>query len=148
MQQLTTKRPWIAAVLGALGTGLGHLYLRRWKRALGWAFIVVAITHLFISPAAIEAFVTGSGSLRSMLPLLVVASLSTADAYLLAHAHNAAVRVTVEPDGTLTHCPRCGKELDSNLNFCHWCTARVDRRDGNGVSQTRNWNDVRKDPDE
>jgi len=37
MQRSTSqKRPWLAALLGALVTGFGHLYLRRWRRAVGW----------------------------------------------------------------------------------------------------------------
>lgn len=136
MQQLTKKRPWLAAVLSTFGTGLGHIYLRRWKRALGWVFVAGAVTYLFVPQTAFEAFVTGSGGLRPMAPLLAVASLSTADAYLQAHIHNAIVRVTAEPEGTLTHCPQCGKELDSDLEFCHWCTVELGGRDESGVSQT------------
>lgn len=33
----TSKRqPWLAFLLEALVTGLGHVYLRRWRRSAGW----------------------------------------------------------------------------------------------------------------
>lgn len=27
----------------------------------------------------------------------------------------------VSDDGTIT-CPNCGKEVDADMEFCHWCT--------------------------
>jgi predicted amidophosphoribosyltransferase len=42
---------------------------------------------------------------------------SVGDAYVLA-------RQGSSTDGQ--HCPSCGKELDEDLDFCHWCTQRLD----------------------
>ena len=136
----SAKRPWVAALLGTVATGLGHLYLRKWGRALWWVALLVATGVLFVPEAAFDALVsgvavpsvlaTGPAALRSVLaadavalwPVAAIGALSVLDAYLLARAHNAA-RVTVAPDGSLTQCPNCGGDLDADLDFCHWCTA-------------------------
>lgn len=117
------KRPWFAALLTALATGLGHLYLRRWRRAAGWLVVVFGVSFLFVDPAAFDAFVRSQPvDPLAVAPLFVVVGLSVVDAYLLAHAHNAAAQGTGAPDGRITHCPHCGNELDPELGFCHWCT--------------------------
>lgn len=124
MGRTSQKRPWLAALLAALATGLGHLYLRRWRRAFGWLAVLFGATALFVDPATLEALANRNGvDTLSILPILVVGSLSVVDAYVLAHAQNAVARLTVTSDGQLTHCPNCGKELDSDLEFCQWCTA-------------------------
>jgi len=121
------KRPWLAALLGALVIGFGHFYIRRWRRALGWLVVSIGVSVLFVDQSTIEALATFSGvDPLSVAPLLVVGALSVIDAYLLAQAQNLVARQTPEPDGTLTHCPHCGNELDGDLEFCHWCTTRID----------------------
>ncbi|MBV0902672.1 zinc ribbon domain-containing protein [Haloarcula salina] len=122
----SAKRPWLAAVLAALVTGLGHLYLRRWRRAIGWLAALVATSYVLVEPAAVDALASGTvADPFAVLPILLVAGLSVADAYLLARAQNAVARVTVTPEGQLTHCPTCGRELETDLDFCHWCTTDV-----------------------
>lgn len=120
------KRPWLAALLAAVVTGLGHLYLRRWRRGLGWLAALFGATVLFVDPAALSSIadLTAVDPLAAA-PIVVVGGLSVADAYLLAHAQNALARLQAAPDGQLTHCPNCGKELDPDLEFCHWCTAEI-----------------------
>lgn len=129
----STKRPWVAALLGTVATGLGHLYLRKWGRALWWVALLVATGVLFVPEAAFDALVrvvadpvvlpsVFAADLVALWPVAAIGALSALDAYLLARAHNAA-RVTVAPDGSLTQCPNCGGELDADLDFCHWCTA-------------------------
>lgn len=125
-QSVSRKRPWFAALLGAVATGFGHLYLRRWGRGLAWVGVLFGVTVLFVDPAAVEALANWNAvDPLAIAPILIVGSLSVFDAYLLAHAHNAVARLTVTPDGQLTHCPNCGKELDSDLEFCHWCTTEI-----------------------
>ncbi|RDI72495.1 DUF7575 domain-containing protein [Halopelagius longus] len=126
-QSVSRKRPWLAALLGALATGLGHVYLRRWRRAFGWVAVLFAVSVLFVDQAALSALAAGDAvDVAELTPLLIAGGLSIADAYLLARIQNAAVRLTVTPDGRLNSCPNCGKELDSELDFCHWCTAELD----------------------
>jgi hypothetical protein len=127
---ISRKRPWLAALLGAVATGLGHLYLRRWRRAFGWLALLVGVSVVFVDPATIDALATGGPvDPLSVVPLAVVAGFSVADAYLLAHARNAVARTRAGPDGDRTHCPNCGKELDADLAFCHWCSAELEAAD-------------------
>jgi hypothetical protein len=49
--------------------------------------------------------------------LMGVIAGSVGDAYVLA-------RQGPSTDGH--RCPSCGKELDEDLDFCHWCTQRLD----------------------
>lgn len=124
MERNSRKRPWLAAVLG-LVTGAGHVYLRRWKRAAGWIGLSFATT-LLVDPAALQAFYEGAGPVEPVLPVLAVGVASLFDAYVLARAQNEAARRTVDADGTVTHCPYCGKELDGDIDFCPWCTSELD----------------------
>jgi hypothetical protein len=125
MERNSRKRPWLAAVLGTLATGAGHVYLRRWKRAFGWLAVAVAAAMLLVQPAEMQAFVDGTGPVEPLYPVLSVVLVSAFDAYLVARAQNAAARRAVEPDGTVTNCPQCGKELDDDIDFCPWCTAEL-----------------------
>ncbi|WP_135535940.1 zinc ribbon domain-containing protein [Halostella pelagica] len=135
-QSASEKRPWLAALLAALATGLGHIYLQRWRRALGWLAVLFGVTTLFVDPAALDALANGNAvDPLAVAPTLVVGGMSVLDAYFLAHAQNALDRLTPTEDGELTHCPHCGKELDSDIEFCHWCTTELGERDG--ASPTR-----------
>lgn len=136
MDQTTSrKRPWLAALLAALVTGLGHIYLRRWKRAFGWLTALCAASVLFVDPATLEAFANWQVTDPvAVAPILLVGCLSIADAYVLAHAENTIRRTTPAPDGQFTHCPQCGNELDADLDFCHWCT--TDLRESDAAFET------------
>lgn len=157
------KRPWLAALLGTLATGLGHVYLRRWKRGLGWFVVAVVASGLLVPPEAARALLSGSGGdVATLAPLLAIGVASVADAYVLARlrqreadgrpdeaptapasgsgsasgaggnvavaAGSAAVEGSSGSDGT--ECPECGRELDPELDFCTWCTARLDGETG------------------
>ncbi|MFB6251737.1 MAG: zinc ribbon domain-containing protein [Halobellus sp.] len=159
------KRPWLAALLGTLATGLGHFYLRRWGRGLGWFALAVLVSLLFVPADAAQAFLNGSGDPVTLLPVFAIGVASVADAYLLArrtrtHAKEASgltgaetpleaeerqsggVERPASRDGSPTSpdsvdstepadvssCPNCGKELDPDLDFCPWCTARLEWR--------------------
>lgn len=126
-QSTSQKRPWFAALLAVLVTGLGHLYLRRWRRALGWLALLFSVTALFVDPAALEALANGNtADPVAIAPVLIVGGFSVIDAYLLAYAQNEVTRLADSAEGELTHCPNCGKELDADLDFCQWCTTAVD----------------------
>ncbi|MFC7228020.1 zinc ribbon domain-containing protein [Salinirubellus salinus] len=121
-------RPWLAAVLGAVLPGSGHLYLRRWKRAVLWIALAYVTNVFFIPPAAAEAFIAGElPRLRTLLPVAAVTALSALDAYVLAVADRA--KSTVEPaeEAGGLECPRCGKQTDVELGFCQWCSLDFER---------------------
>lgn len=128
------NNPLIAAILGTVVTGLGHLYLRRWLRALGWLGVTVLVSALFIPEPTIAAIASGTlADPLTMFPIVLIGVLSVIDAYLIAkfkRAGSTASRTTDEPDvdetDTAVVCPACGKDVDPDLGFCHWCTTEFE----------------------
>ena len=126
------KRPWLAAVL-AFVPGVGHVYLREWFRATLWFGLVVSTFTLLLSESAL-ATLSGSVSADAVVAfarqvppeawaaLVAVTLLSMADAFWMASRENAETDVV---EGA--SCPNCGMELDEDLEFCHWCTTKLDR---------------------
>jgi hypothetical protein len=144
---VVNRRGLLAAVLGFLYPGLGHVYLRRWVRALGWFLLALATAALVIPPSAYEAFQSGgisglmsaseSFGLQVTLSLLTVRMLNVADAYIVAVREAAVEAAEDVPPGEATTCPECGGELDEDLDFCPWCTTRFeDRESGEDVEPT------------
>lgn len=132
MSARTGKRPWLAVVLALIYPGLGHIYLREWLRALVWFFLVVTSSTLLIPESAVpgtlsvEAFVAAAETIppEAALALVSITAFSMADAYWVAKRRNAVTAVEEH-----TTCPNCGKDLDPDLEFCHWCTERVEPRE-------------------
>ena len=134
----TQKRPWLAAVFAFVYPGLGHVYLRKWLRALLWFGLAFATAFVFIPESTFQAAESGSiqaaleatQSLGSdvVLPIIAVQAINIIDAYWTAIRGNRTVSVgpdvPVGSDGAT--CPNCGKELEEDLDFCHWCTTRLD----------------------
>ena len=129
MSTRTDKRPWLAALLAFLYPGLGHVYLREWLRALVWFFLVVTSSTLLIPDGAVpqglsvEALVTAAEQIppEAALALVSITFFSMVDAYWVAKRRNAQSAVM---EGTT--CPHCGKDVDPDLDFCHWCTERLE----------------------
>lgn len=149
MEQGKEKRAWLAVTLAIPVVGLGHLYLRRWLRAIGWILLTFGASA-FVPTEQLEAlsawqqalFTTGSVAgaptpdFAAIFPILAVALMSIADAYMVARRHNAEVRMQaataaaatdVDGDGDVVTCPACGREVEADLDFCHWCTTEFDR---------------------
>ncbi|MFW5917966.1 MAG: DUF7575 domain-containing protein [Haloferacaceae archaeon] len=149
MTERTRRRPWLAALLALVVSGLGHAYLRRWGRALGWYVAVTAVVFVFVPESAISgAFAGDPPTVREVAPAAAVVGASVIDAYVVALRNNRAherererARATgrtestdhertEEPnvpsagrtidDGTV-RCPACGKETDPTVDFCQWC---------------------------
>ena len=121
---MSGKRPWLAAVLGAVVTGAGHIYLRRWLRALGWLLLAALTADLFVPDGALVALqsyvLTGTGTppdFEALAPLLMVSFLSVLDAYFMAVLANRQAAIEAR-----TRCPSCHHELDEELAFCQWCS--------------------------
>lgn len=130
------NNPLLAALLGTVVTGLGHLYLRRWLRALGWLAATIGASALFVPASTMAAI--GSGTLTdplSILPVVLISAASAFDAYLIAKVRN-------RPDDGSTAdavgppeaddppaCPACGKPVDPEIGFCHWCTTEFEAVD-------------------
>ena len=136
----TQKRPWLAAVFAFVYPGLGHVYLRRWLRALLWFGLTVATVFVFIPESTFQAVEPGNmqsafDATRNLgmdvvLPILAVQAINIVDAYWTAIRGNRSVAVSagasvpVGSDGAT--CPNCGREVDEDLDFCQWCTTRLD----------------------
>lgn len=129
-------RPFVAALLGMLVTGLGHVYLRRWLRAVGWFALAFAVSVAFVPETAATDVLAGEPvDPLSLLPGAIVGVGSAIDAFVLARrevsAESSEATVTSESaDGAQAEqtedgkvdCPACGKPVDPDLGFCHWCT--------------------------
>ena len=114
-----TKRPWLAATLSFLVTGLGHCYLRRWFRALAWLALAMFTAAVFMPEVGGFAEVSEI-SLWYLVPILMVVAMSVIDAYVLARQHN----IRLE---TARHerCPACHREIDAEISFCSWCATEL-----------------------
>lgn len=135
---LLRRRPLLAGILGFVYPGLGHLYLRAWIRAVAWFGLALLTAAMVVPESAITAFqqngIDGLFAASQSFPwevtasLLVVRGLNVVDAYLtgIRQERSAARQAAVEESGT---CPNCGGELDPDLDFCPWCTARLDEVD-------------------
>lgn len=124
-------RPWIAAAFAFVYPGLGHVYLRAWLRAIVWFGLAMATAWLVIPADTIatleqnglDGILTASETLpiSTVAPLLVVRALNVIDAYLTATRQ----AVPTPGDADENPCPHCGKPLDGDIDFCHWCTTRL-----------------------
>ena len=136
MSESGQKRPWLAALLSLAHPGLGHLYLREWLRTVLWFGLFISAAAVMIPPEAlpqtmsIDAYTAAAQNmpLSATIALLAIIVPSMADAYLLARrtGTDAGAGAAVG-DGTAS-CPNCGREVDADLEFCHWCTERLDTR--------------------
>lgn len=128
MEQIRRKRPWLAALLGLIATGFGHLYLRRWWRAAGWLLASFITSAVFVSDGAIQTATgvmmdPGSASVSSfpvmeLLPIYAVLAASVVDAYVIARMNN---RLVMEQRQGIQRCPACGRQIDPEVSFCQWC---------------------------
>lgn len=103
--------------------GLGHIYLRRWQRAVGWLLVVTVATVLFVPSGVVESPLTLTGtSFWDAIPLFLVVGLSAVDAFLLARREN-----FVREIRSARRCPYCYREHTVDATFCEWCaTGRPD----------------------
>ncbi|WP_424014812.1 DUF7575 domain-containing protein [Halorubrum xinjiangense] len=91
MTERTRRRPWLAALLALVVSGLGHAYLRRWARALGWYVAVAAAVFVFVPESAITgAFAGDPPAVREVAPAAAVVGASVIDAYVVALRNNRA----------------------------------------------------------
>jgi len=107
--------------------GLGQLYLRRWRRAVGWLVVLLSVNIIFVDQTALTAAQNGETmAILSLLPVPIVGVLCVLNAYVLAHATNIAREHSISAATEHLPCPNCGKELDPELTFCHWCTTEIE----------------------
>ncbi|MFC4544244.1 zinc ribbon domain-containing protein [Halosolutus amylolyticus] len=129
---MTWLRALAAAGLSVVMPGAGHVLIRDWLRALVFsglflsAFVILLPTEQLAAAGTVTEgmdVVTDETSTLSRFVLSFIVLFATIDAAFRAmgfppNAGDAA-------DGPT--CPECGKELDEDLTFCHWCTTRLER---------------------
>ncbi|PSP20080.1 zinc ribbon domain-containing protein [Halobacteriales archaeon QH_10_67_13] len=123
------KRPWLAAALAVLYPGLGHVYLRLWGRAVGWFVAIVAAGLVLVPDEAVPESISPETVLEASralplevsLAILGLSVLSVVDAYWMAGRLN-----DRQASEGVTECPECGEEVDEELEFCQWCTTRLE----------------------
>ncbi|WP_440988997.1 DUF6677 family protein [Haloarchaeobius baliensis] len=113
-------RRLVAVLLSLLFPGLGHVYVSRYRRGLGFAVTAVGVVLLLGPPLptsgpVLESALAAweSASFEANVALSAVEFAAMLDVYLLE-------RSTDDVD-TGASCPNCGRELDESLSFCPWC---------------------------
>lgn len=113
-------RRLVAVLLSLLFPGLGHAYVRRFQRGLGFAAMAVGVVLLLGPPLptsgpVVESAVAAweAASFETNVALSAVEFAAMLDVYLLE-------RSAADTD-TGASCPNCGRELDDSLSFCPWC---------------------------
>ncbi|ELY44363.1 zinc ribbon domain-containing protein [Natronorubrum sulfidifaciens] len=141
---MTWLRAIAAAGLSVLMPGAGHALIRDWLRALVFAGLYFSAIWFFFPTEMIAA----AGSMSEAMDILS-AETDTIDQFVLSFlvlfaAIDATFRAAGFPptsnnDGDGPSCPQCGKELDDDLEFCHWCTTRLEplEPDDDDGTQTR-----------
>ncbi|RBI61591.1 hypothetical protein DMJ13_12865 [halophilic archaeon] len=142
------KRPWLAAVFAFVYPGLGHVYLREWLRALLWFGFAVTTALVVIPESTFQAVESGGMQayldatrglgLNVVLPILAVQAVNIVDAYWTAKQGNRSLAAATgaSADTVTAKCPECGREVDEELDFCQWCTARLDEEPSPNESST------------
>ncbi|WP_306056632.1 DUF7575 domain-containing protein [Natronococcus wangiae] len=133
---MTWLRALAAAGLSVLLPGAGHVLIRDWVRALAFGGVFVAALAIFLPPAdqlaAISSvsdgmtLVTDETDTISQFVLSFIVLFATIDATFRAIGFSPN---SSGDDGDGPSCPECGKPLDEELTFCHWCTSRLEPRE-------------------
>ncbi|WP_049922783.1 DUF7575 domain-containing protein [Halopiger djelfimassiliensis] len=132
---MTWLRALVAAGLSLLMPGAGHAFNRDWLRAALFAGLFITAAAIFLPTEQIAATESMAESMD-----VVAAETDTRAQFLFSFialfaALDATFRALEFPPTSAGSsegptCPECGKELDEDLEFCHWCTARLEPEDG------------------
>jgi hypothetical protein len=131
---MTWLRAIAAAVLSVLLPGSGHVLIRDWMRALAFGGIfVTAVVLFFPSAEQLAAAESMSGMMTIVSEETDTLSQFVISFIILFAAIDATFRSMGFPPGSNAgneedgpSCPQCGKPLDEDLTFCHWCTTRLE----------------------
>lgn len=127
-------RALAAAGLSVFLPGAGHALIRDWLRALVFAGLYLAAVAIFLPPA--DQLATASSMTESVE--LLAREIDLVGQFVLSFvvlfaAIDATFRALGFPPGSSgpggtdgPTCPECGRELDEDLTFCHWCTTRLE----------------------
>lgn len=128
----TSRRAFVAAAIGAFGAafgvaGLGHVFLREWRRAVAWFALSAGASLLLLASAFDAARLMEPGFFLDVqqwpswviVTLFVLLSLSIFDAYVLGRRERASENVPT--------CPACARPVEPRIGFCHWCTLEFEQ---------------------
>lgn len=128
---MTVIRALVAAGLSVVFPGAGHALLRDWVRALLFAGLFISALAITLPLGEVMA-----ASSISDLTALISQDVSQIDRFVLSFvilfaAVDAGLRGANFPPGSNPDtdgpsCPHCGRELDADIDFCHWCTTRIE----------------------
>lgn len=125
-------RALFAAALSLVLPGAGHALIRDWVRALLFAGLFLSATALIMPINDIAA----AGSMTERMSIVTDeprTSQFVLSFMLLFTAVDAGFRALGFPPGSNgangPTCPNCGRELDPEIEFCHWCTTRLEYAD-------------------
>lgn len=126
---MTLARALVAASLSLLFPGIGHAVIRDWIRALFFSGLFVMAIALSFTTDQLAAMTSIDGMIA------VYEDTSRIDRFLLSFlvlftATDALLRGLGTVGGDRDHdgpsCPHCNKPIDEELEFCHWCTTRLE----------------------
>ncbi|QCS43747.1 zinc ribbon domain-containing protein [Natrinema versiforme] len=134
---MTWLRALLAAGLSVIMPGAGHVLIRDWLRAAAFAALFVSASALFLPIDQLTAagpvtsvdditayadIMAAETSAITQFLLSFIALFAAIDATFRALGHSSVGADTAEGPT----CPECGKEIDADLEFCHWCTTRLE----------------------
>ena len=133
---MTWLRAILAAGLSVIMPGAGHVLSRDWLRAVVFAGLFLSASA-FLLP--IEQLATAGASSYDEVIAQATAMAEDTDpmaqfflSFITLFATiDASFRALGYPSGGSADadgatCPECGKDVDPDLQFCHWCTTRLE----------------------
>lgn len=124
---VTNFRPWLAVAFSLLYPGAGHVYLREWGRALLWFGLAVTTSVLVLPPEVANSSLTAILTRQVMIPIEATLALLTITVLCGVDAYQIATHSPADATDQVPTCPHCRREIDPDLEFCHWCTERISR---------------------
>ena len=132
---MTWLRALVAGGVSVLLPGAGHALIRDWFRALVFMGLYLSAVALFLpSPEQVTAAESLTESVEVISRETETMGQFIISFIVLFAAIDATFRsLGFPPNGASAAdgptCPECGKEIDEELDFCHWCTARLEPRE-------------------
>lgn len=128
---MTWIRAISAAILSIIMPGAGHVLLRDWARVILFGGLYVLGVYFFVpieplmaaeSMGAMMETMETETSMVNQFFLMFIVLFATVDSTFRALG----LPPTSSGNNDGPTCPACGKELDKDLSFCHWCTTRLE----------------------
>ena len=130
-------RALVAVGLSILMPGAGHAVIRDWARAAVFAGLFFASIAIFFPLDQLWG-AASTGNLEEM-QTIVESEITMLEQFTIMFLHLfaaidagfQALGLTRDRGGSAGSgeptCPQCGKPIDTDLEFCHWCTTRLER---------------------